>query len=62
MEGFQRTPGKIFCSKDGQLDEAIQTASYDYNETANTVGVERQVVTSEAQPTSRVDVLKWFCK
>jgi hypothetical protein len=59
---MERPPCKIFFEKEGRLYEAIQTVSYDYSQTANTVRVERKVITSEAQSTFRVDVLKWFCK
>lgn len=60
MEGFQRTPCKIFFEKEGQL--ATQIVSYDYGQTVDAVHVEREVIASEARPTPRVDLLKWFCK
>lgn len=62
MEGFERLPCKIYFEKEGQVYEAIQTVSYDYRQTVNTVHVERKVITSKARPTSRMDLLKWFCK
>ena len=62
MEGFERLPCKIYSEKEGQLYEVIQTVSYDHRQTVNTVRVERKVITSEARPTSRMDLLKWFCK
>jgi len=62
MEGFERLPCKIYLEKEGQLYEAIHTLSYDYRQTGNTVHVERKVITSKARPTSRMDLLKRFCK
>jgi len=62
LEGFQGPPCKVFFKKEDQLYEAIQSVSYDYQQTVNTVHVERKLITSAAQSTFSVDVLKWFCK
>jgi hypothetical protein len=62
MEGFQRAPCEIFLEKEGQLYEATQIVSYYYGQTVDAVHVERKVIASEARPTPRVDLLKWFCK
>jgi hypothetical protein len=62
MEGFQRTPCKIFFEEEGQLYEATQVVSYDCRQAVTTVHVERKVVASEARPTPRMDLLEWFYK